>query len=114
MKIDSYEFGKMVIDGLEYTKDLIICEDTVIPDWRREAGHVLTCDDFQPLLDYIQPSLIIVGTGKHGMMIVPDSVIETIKKLKVQVYWDKTDDAVKYYNDEYEGMIVVGCFHLTC
>ena len=46
MRIDSYEYGKIVIDGKEYTEDIIFCDGVIIKDWRREEKHILTQKEF--------------------------------------------------------------------
>lgn len=79
MKIDSYKFGKMVIKGDEYTEDIIVCDAWAYPNWRREEGHVLHFDDIKSQWECMQPDLIIIGTGKNGMLEVPEPVIETIR-----------------------------------
>lgn len=115
MKIENYDFGTITIGDNTFTKDIIVCDGWIFPNWRRKEGHLLHFDDIKPLWEYMQPDLVIIGTGKQGMLEVPSSVVKTIRKLKTQVYWDKTDNAVGYYNDdEYKGIIVMGCFHLTC
>jgi hypothetical protein len=48
-KIDSYKFGRIVIDGQAYSRDVIILPDRVIRDWWRDSGHILhpmTCFSF--------------------------------------------------------------------
>ena len=37
--IESYGFGRMKIDGVTYTSDLIIFADHVKSDWWRIEGH---------------------------------------------------------------------------
>ena len=44
-RIDHYDFGRIVIDGREETRDLIILPDRVVRDWWRQEGHVLVVDD---------------------------------------------------------------------
>jgi len=39
MHIDSYQFGEVVIDGVNYTKDCLIINGVVRPNWRRERLH---------------------------------------------------------------------------
>jgi len=37
--IEKYSFGRMTIDGKEYTKDLMILSGRVRADWWRKKGH---------------------------------------------------------------------------
>ena len=45
MKITSYGFGRIVIDGKTYDKDVIILPEAVVSPWWRAEGHVLTPAD---------------------------------------------------------------------
>ncbi|OPX27463.1 MAG: hypothetical protein B1H05_00760, partial [Candidatus Cloacimonas sp. 4484_140] len=59
MRIESYKFGKMVIDGIRYTHDVIIHKDEVQADWRRERSHHLTLADI-PCLQDEKPDVLII------------------------------------------------------
>ena len=50
--IDLYNFGKIIIDGVKFTKDLIIFPDKINSNWRRKTGHLLTEYDIVAILDY--------------------------------------------------------------
>jgi len=121
-KIDSYEFGKMVIDGEEYTKDLIVYGDTIIENWRREKGHVLISDDLQPLWDlfgnkHFAFDALVLGMGRDGILKLSPDWKEWVKfDLWVhQIDFLPTQDAVELYNKRLEnGEKVAGAFHLTC
>lgn len=113
-KIENYDFGTITVGGNTFTKDIIVCNGWIFPNWRRKEGHLLHMDDIESYLDVMKPNLVIFGTGSQGMMNIPDIVLECIRESRIQVYWDKTYDAVKYYNDDYKDMIVMGAFHLTC
>lgn len=121
MKIDSYEFGKIVIDGKEYTKDLIFCDGLIITDWRRAEGHVLTQKDMQVLWDVIGDQkgacdFLIVGTGHDGLMELSDEDGDgMLDQVRCCVSQLKTSEAVEQFNKFSEnGDKVVGAFHLTC
>jgi hypothetical protein len=66
-RIDHYEFGRIVVDGRQETKDLIILPDRVVRNWRRRDGHALVLDDLADVLDELPPHLV-VGTGADGRM----------------------------------------------
>jgi hypothetical protein len=44
-RIDHYEFGQIVVDARQETKDLIILPDRVVRNWWRRDGHALVLDD---------------------------------------------------------------------
>jgi hypothetical protein len=76
--IDSYSFGRIVIEGKEFTHDLIIYPDHIDSGWWRKEGHKLQIRDLSEILE-VEPRLLIVGTGAYGSMEVPE---ETLKFLE--------------------------------
>ena len=44
-RIDQYEFGRIVVDGRQETKDLIVLPGRVVRNWWRRDGHALVLDD---------------------------------------------------------------------
>jgi len=51
MHIDSYQFGKIVIDGITYQQDIIIFANRVQPDWWRAQGHSLAPQDLESVVE---------------------------------------------------------------
>ncbi|MFQ5909498.1 MAG: hypothetical protein ACE5IJ_02115 [Thermoplasmata archaeon] len=49
--IDSYEFGRIVIDGNEYRSDVIIDSDGVDAGWWRKEGHSLCAEHLRKAID---------------------------------------------------------------
>ena len=114
MHIDSYQFGKIVIDGTSYTSDLIICGDTVQSDWWREQGHSLTAEDVKSILK-AKPSVLVVGCGASGLMEVPDQTRQALKERDVQLEAFDSYKAVQKFNEFSEaGVNVAAALHLTC
>jgi hypothetical protein len=64
-RIDHYEFGRIVIDGREETRDLIILPGRVVQNWWRREGHALVLHDLVEVLDELPPHLV-VGTSADG------------------------------------------------
>ncbi len=52
--ITHYSFGRMTIDGEEYTNDVLILADKTYDNWYREKGHLLQPQDIDELLAYQQ------------------------------------------------------------
>jgi len=67
MKINNYDFGRIVVDKKEYNRDLIVFADKVIPNWWRKEGHSLDVEDLKEVLRF-NPEVIVVGTGFCGIM----------------------------------------------
>lgn len=110
--IDSYSFGRIVVDGKEYRNDIKIIEGQVRPEWWRKEGHRLCLQDMQDALQS-NPKIIVVGCGHDGVLKVAEEVRKYCEKKGIQLIELWTADAVKKYN-EIEGPGVAGLFHLTC
>ncbi len=114
MHIDSYQFGKIVIDGKSYNSDLIILGDTVQPDWWRQQGHSLAADDLKTVLN-AKPSVLVVGCGASGLMEIPNETRQALKKHKIQLEMHDSYKAVQKFNQLAEaGVNVAAALHLTC
>ena len=113
--IQEYRFGKMVIDGETYDKDLIIASGKVIPNWWRNKGHNLQLADIDKVLEQHQPEILVVGKGQFGMMTISDEVRQFLHDQGIELVDKKTGKAVQIYNKHFnEGKKVIGAFHLTC
>jgi len=114
MKIDSYSFGTMKVDGTEYTGDLIIFPDKIKPDWWRKKGHSLAVDDLADVIDF-KPDVLVVGKGASGMMNVPADTEKFIQDQGIELIAEKTSRACQIFNEKInKGAKVIGAFHLTC
>ncbi len=112
--IESYSFGRMVIDGTSYTKDVIIFPDgRILSPWWRNQGHVLEVKDLKELIA-AAPEIIICGTGAMGVMCPTDAVKEYLEARNVEFSARKSSKAVETYNQLSGNKKVGGCFHLTC
>ena len=113
MKIDSYRFGKMVVNGKSYTNDLKIFPDRVKSNWWRKSGHNLSRSDIKDIIDF-KPEVFIIETGKMGAIKVSDNVKKNILENGIQnLYIEKSSKAVELYNQEPKEK-KVAAFHLTC
>jgi hypothetical protein len=111
--IDSYSFGKITIGSKSYTSDIILFPDRIISSWWRKEGHNLCLDDLEeiPFEDY---DVFIVGTGFFGAMKVNKDVKSFMEENEVELFVEKTKDAVRRYNTMSPQIKTVGAFHLTC
>ncbi|SRR6056297_3311779 len=111
--IESYSFGKILIDDKEYENDVILLNKKVVPDWWRKSGHSLCKDDLSAVLNF-DPEILVVGTGASGNMNVPKSLLSA---LDFKVITQITRKAINTYNDLLKSSkhekIAAG-FHLTC
>ncbi|MFW6410152.1 MAG: Mth938-like domain-containing protein [Halanaerobiales bacterium] len=114
MKIESYSFGRIIIDGNTYTSDLIILPDKIISDWWREKGHELQTKDLTAIFDSL-PSILVIGTGKMGIMNIRDNVKKKLQRNNIDYIVERTEVAVKKYNQLLaDGKKPSAVFHLTC
>ncbi len=114
MRIEKYSFGKMVVDGKIYTKDLKLFPDMVKPEWWRKEGHLLQLDDIKDIIQF-KPEILVVGKGAFGFMKVSPEVEEKLKDLGIELIAEKTGKAAEIFNRfSAEKKRVCGAFHLTC
>jgi hypothetical protein len=113
MKIEAYEFGRMVYGGKTYKSDLIIYPDRVDSSWWRLKGHLLQIDDLKDILKE-EPGILIIGTGAVGVMKVPKELKQHLEEKNIELYVERTGKAVEVFNSADKSKKVIGAFHLTC
>ena len=111
--IDSYSFGRIVINGKTYTSDLILYPDKVDDNWWRKSGHLLQKEDLTDIIQY-NLEVFIVGTGAYGLMKIPDDTRKFLESKGIKLLSEETGEACKIYNEMKEKRKVVAAFHLTC
>jgi hypothetical protein len=111
--IESYSFGRIVIDGRTYTSDVIVYPERVEDNWIRKAGHRLDPDDLKELLEE-GPRTVIVGTGSSGLVDVPLETLRFLESKGFEVLVQRTDEACETYNRLSPKGPVVAALHLTC
>jgi hypothetical protein len=97
-RIDHYEFGRIMIDGREETRDLIILPDRVVRDWWRRDGHALVLDDLAEVLGEL-PSHLVVGTGADGRMRPDPGTIQQLQDRGLTVEALPTSQAVRRFGE---------------
>ena len=113
-RIDSYEFGRIVIDGREHTSDVIILPDGVRGSWWRQEGHALKPGDLSTVLQ-TGPQVLVIGQGAHGAMRVTDEVLTCLKEAGIEPVCLPTERAAAEYNRRCrQGQVVAAALHLTC
>ena len=110
--IESYEFGRMIIDGKEYLNDVIVFPSHIKTNWWRDEGHLLRIKDLGEVFNAM-PKTLIIGTGHSGVMKIDPEVKEHCKKNGIKLIELPTAKAVQEYNRK-AGPGVIGAFHLTC
>ena len=111
--IEHYDLGRIVIDGKEYTSDVIIYPDHVDGNWWRKEGHRLQIVDIEKAIEE-KPEILIVGTGASGLMEVPKEAESYITSRGIRLVVDRTREACKAYNRFSKLAKTIGALHLTC
>lgn len=113
-KIDSYEFGRVRVDGREYRADVIVLPERVVADWWRVEGHGLAPEDLKEVVA-AKPRILIVGKGAYDVVAVPDATVTYLESYGVKVEAYDTAKAVARYNElAAAGERVAAGLHLTC
>ncbi len=111
--IDSYDFGRVTIDGKRYSTDLLVFPDKIKTGWQRKEGHRLQIQDLTEVLK-TKTDVLVVGTGYSGMMDVPPETRAHIESEGIELVIQKTSEACKTFNHIVESRTVVAALHLTC
>ncbi len=111
--IDSYGFGRIVIDGASYTSDVIVYPDRVDGSWWRKEGHSLHIDDLKAIAKE-NPEVLVVGTGNPGLLRVPRETRDFLNSKGIELIAEPTKRACQTYNELSKSKRVVAALHLTC
>jgi hypothetical protein len=111
-RLEDYSFGRVVVDGEEETKDVIVLPERVVRNWWRRDGHALVLDDLHAVLDEL-PARLIVGTGADGRMKPDPGTLAQLKERGIEVEVLRTDDAVRRYTASNPAE-TAAALHLTC
>jgi hypothetical protein len=116
MKIDSYRFGEIVIDGIRHTKDLKIIRGKTLENWWRSQGHTLQLSD---ILDVVaaKPGILIIGTGAYGRMVLSSGLSKELESRGIRIEALSTESAIQRFNELASQLgheDVAFAVHLTC
>jgi hypothetical protein len=110
--IDEYGFGRIVVDGVEHSRDVIVLPNRVLGNWWRRDGHSLVIEDLADVADEL-PEHLVVGCGAHGRLHPHPSVIEALARRGVEVEALPTGEAVERYR-QLDPNRTAAALHLTC
>jgi hypothetical protein len=113
MKINSYHFGEMDIDGTVYTSDLVIALGNIHTRWYRQEGHRVKLLDLEKWIGKDCKKLI-VGTGAAGFCKVASEVEQYCKEHSIELITLPTGKAIEEFNAISDKSKAVAAFHLTC
>lgn len=110
--LDRYSFGRVMIDGREHTRDVIVLPDRVIANWWRGDGHSLAIEDLADVLDEL-PRHLLIGCGAEGRLKPDPSALQALERRGVEVEVLRTGEAVRRYG-ELDERAAAAALHLTC
>jgi hypothetical protein len=114
LRIDDYGFGYIVVNGVAYSRDLIILPDRLITNWWRKEGHRIDLDDLRDVLN-VDLEYLVIGTGYFSRVHVSDELLKELEKKNVKLIITDSRNAWRKYNELVDkGVKVGGAFHLTC
>jgi hypothetical protein len=111
-RIEAYEFGRVVVDGEEHRRDVIVLPDRVVRDWRRQSGHGLVLEDLETVLDEL-PERLVLGTGAYGRVEPSPGALEALRGRGVEVDALPTGEAVRLFA-QLDPTRTAAALHLTC
>jgi hypothetical protein len=111
-EIEEYSFGRIVVDGTEHRRDLIVMPDRVLPDWWRKDGHSLALEDLDEVIDEL-PERLVLGCGAQARLKPDPAVIEALRDRGVEVEALPTGEAVERYG-QLNPARTAAALHLTC
>jgi hypothetical protein len=110
--LEDYSFGRVLVDGAEETRDVIVLPQRVIRNWWRREGHALVLDDLEAVLDEL-PTRLIVGTGAEGRMKPDPAALAELRERGIKVEVLPTGEAVRRYAASNPAE-TAAALHLTC
>jgi hypothetical protein len=111
--IESYAFGRIVVDGQRYLRDLIIYPDRVAEPWRREEGHSLSPADLAGVIE-ARPEVLVIGRGVFARVDVPAETLRALHAAGIETIAEPTGRACETYNRLRGTRRVVAALHLSC
>jgi len=112
--IDSYSFGRIIVDGKRFINDIIIFPNRIKDNWWRKIGHRIDIEDLKEVIQE-KPEILVVGAGYFGFVKVPEEVKEYVKGKGIELITQPTKDACNTFNGLLKsGKRVVAALHLAC
>jgi hypothetical protein len=112
VRIEGYEFGRVLVDGEEHRRDVIVLPNRVVGGWWRRNGHALVLEDLAEVIDEL-PERLVVGTGASGQLKPDPGAIEGLRARGIEVDAVPTGEAVRLFA-QLDPTRTAAALHLTC
>jgi hypothetical protein len=114
VRVDSTEFGSIVIDGKKYEHDVIVDWNGKVEKGWLKTRHLVDKEEFEEFRKR-KPEIILIGSGQYGDCEVSDSFVELAENENIEVIVKDTPEAIEKFNELVkEGKKVLAYFHVTC
>ena len=117
-RIDSFNFGFIVVDEKQYAHDVVILPDGTVKE--RDSGkgrlgsHSIARSEIENLTR-LQPDIILIGTGVQGMARLAREAEHYLSQPDLNLTILPSTQIVKKYNQYVEnGEKVAALIHITC
>jgi hypothetical protein len=117
-KINSFNFGFIVVDDKQYSGDIVILPDGTVkeraPGKGRLGSHSIARSEIEALTKE-QPDVILVGTGVQGMARLARDAEFYLMEPNLNLTLLPSPEVIKKYNQYVEdGEKVAALIHVTC
>lgn len=117
-KIDSFNFGFIVVDDKQYAHDVVILPDGTVKERNSGKGrlgsHSIARNEIEALTR-VQPDIILIGTGVQGMARLAHDAEFYLTEPDLNLTLLPSPQMVKKYNQYIEeGEKVAALIHVTC
>lgn len=94
--IQAYTDESVVVNGVKFTRSLVIMAERIIADWRPDSFEDLTETDFSSILE-MRPDLVLLGTGPKQQFPMP-ALYQSLTNAGIGVEVMSTPAACRTYN----------------
>ena len=111
-RLEGYRFGRVLVDGEEHTRDVIVLPGRTVAGWWRHDGHALVRQDLDEVWNEL-PAHLVVGTGHDGRMRADPEALDALRARGIEVQVAPTAEAVRLF-DQLDPAEAAAALHLTC
>ncbi|MEM5869615.1 MAG: MTH938/NDUFAF3 family protein [Candidatus Aenigmatarchaeota archaeon] len=114
MKIDSTDFGYIIVEGKKYEHDVLVSYRGKVSKVQLQTRHLISKKEFSDFLKEA-PEIIVIGNGQYGACEVSEEFLNLAKEKGIEVIIKETPEAISYFNEFLKaGKKVVAYMHVTC
>ena len=118
LKVDSFKFGAIVIDGKKYGRDVVLFPDGTVHERKhgflRFGSHNIKKEEVNDLIE-VSPDTVIIGIGVWSRAKLASDAELALKEAKVELIALPSKEAVQRLNElSGEGKRVAALIHITC